>query len=284
MAPSGYGKTTAVAEWAAQQNRPIAWLSVMAEGEDRRALFTGIMTALGERVKAETDDWQPPASWNARDGVRTMYRHICETVRGLESGLVLVVDDAHLAGNELTNGLLGMLAAAAPQQLKLILVGTPALETTLAKQIITAPEARLGATGLAFDLEEIQLLLEHFGTPLDAREVLEYTQGWPIAVHMAAIGGQRPSSSDGDLEDLLQDYIHDHILTALPGPLATFALTTTVCTELSEELASVLTGRADAREHLDALAQQGIFLRRCFGANEVPVYRWHALFARQWAP
>ncbi len=253
----------------------------MTEVEDSRALFTGIMSVLGERVEAQTDDTQPSASWSARDGVRAMYRHICETVQELDSVLVLVIDDAHRAGSELTNGLLGMLVAAAPKQLKLILVGTPALEATLAKQIIATPEARLGAADLAFDLAETQLLLEHFGTPLDACEVLDYTQGWPIAVHMAAIGGRRPSSSDGDPEDLLQDYIHDHILTALPPSLAAFALTTTVCTELTAELASALTGRVDAGELLDALAQQGIFLRRYFGQNEILVYRWHALFARQ---
>ncbi|NUL44358.1 AAA family ATPase [Cellulosimicrobium funkei] len=279
-APSGYGKTTAMAEWAAQQNRRTVWFSGMTEVEDSTALFTGIMTGLGERADAEPTTEQSPLPRSPR-GVKTMHRRICETVQGLDSGLVLVVDDAHQAGNELTQGLLGMMAAAAPEQLKLVLVGTPALEAILAKQIITAPEARLGVHDLAFDLPEIQLLLERFETPLDAREVLDYTQGWPIAVRMAAIGGRRLSSSDDDLDNVLQDYIHDHILTALPGPLATVALTTTVCTELSVELASALTGKANAGEYLDALAQQGIFLRRYFGPDDVPLYRWHTLFARQ---
>jgi LuxR family transcriptional regulator, maltose regulon positive regulatory protein len=280
-APSGYGKTTAVAAWAAHQHRPVAWLSLGPADGDPSILASGVVHALRTVVDSAAAPPSPLLEVDPGVDTLTMYHQICQAVHALDTELLVVVDDAHRAGARWDAGLLGMLVDGAPDQLRMLLVGTTALEALLAKRIITEQDAYLSAADLAFTVEETRGILDRSGTPLDAREVLDYTAGWPIAVRMASLGGGWPAAQASDPEILLRDYVHDHVLAALPEKLATFVLTATVCSELTADLATALSGRADAADLLEDLADQGIFLNRYAGRNEAVVYRWHPVFARQ---
>ena len=46
IAPAGYGKSTAIAQWAAQDQRPVAWLSLDARDNDPYVLLNYVYVAL----------------------------------------------------------------------------------------------------------------------------------------------------------------------------------------------------------------------------------------------
>ena len=64
--------------------------------------------------------------------------------------------------------------------------------------------------------------------------------------------------------------------------MADFVLEGSVCGELTADLASAVTGRADAGDLLERCVRLGLFLDRFEGPHGV-VYRWHVSFARRCA-
>ncbi|MFJ2542125.1 LuxR C-terminal-related transcriptional regulator [Microbacterium sp. NPDC087589] len=275
-APSGYGKTTAVAEWASG-NDGLAWLALTAADADDGVLAQGVVDALivgGER------DGRPLALTRGLADPLRAYAEICDGLDAVDGIVHLVVDDAQRAGEHWRDGLLGMLAEQPPDNLHLVLVGTTLLEITLSREHLMDPGAFVGSDTLRFTAREIDRLRGVGGTGLDAESILEETHGWPIAVKLVTIGGARPSSDAATASAFLGDYVRDHVLSALPPRTVEFVLDAAICHELTPELAAAVTERADAVSMLDECVRLGLFLDR-FESPQGVVYRWHGSFARQ---
>ena len=279
-APSGYGKTTAVASWAASHAGAVAWLSLSSVDSDPSLLASGIVEALQALSPARTHASGTFLGIDPEGDVKAMYRQLCRAAQDLEAEVYLVIDDAQRAGEGLGTGLLGLLLESRPDQLRLVLVGTSFLELVMSRLLLTDPGALMPGEELAFDVEELSRLCTHLGSELGIEALMEDCQGWPIAARMAILGGERPASADQDAHTRLGDYVRDHVLAALPGHLASFILTATSCAELTPDLAAAVSGRDDAGALLEDLTRRGIFLHR-FDLDGQVAYRWHPVFARQ---
>ncbi|MGH3689310.1 MAG: LuxR C-terminal-related transcriptional regulator [Microbacterium sp.] len=277
-APSGFGKTTAVADWASGVEQ-VAWLGLSPFDSDPSRLTQGVVNALlvgaqrSGRPLALARDLEDPAH---------AYEQICGALEDADTTFHLVIDDAQRAGEDWRRGLLGMLAEQAPDSLRVVLVGTTLLEVTLSRHRVTHPDSFIGVETLSFTAPEVGLLHDARASDLNVETILEETQGWPIAVRLMMIGGARPDSRAQSASSFLGSYVREHVLGALPTDVADFVLDASVCGELTPELAAAVTERADAGEMLETCVRLGLFLDRFEGAQGV-VYRWHASFARQCA-
>ena len=278
-APSGFGKTTAVADWASGLEQ-VAWLALTSSDSDATRLTRGVVNALlvgaerGGRTLALSRDLDDP--WQA-------YQEICDALEGLDERIHLIIDDAQRAGEDWRRGLLGMLAEQTPDRLQVVLVGTTMLEVTLSRHRVTHPAAYVGSEVLAFTEAEVaQLLAGDPHAALAPSTILEETQGWPIAVRLMTIGGARPEPRARYTAGFLGDYVQEHVLGALPEDVARFILDATACVELTPRLAAAVTERPDAGEMLESCLRLGLFLDR-FDGPQGAVYRWHTAFARQCA-
>ena len=60
LAPAGYGKTTMLAQWAARDGRPFAWVSIDGDDNDPVVLTSSVAAALSRgparRLVGRTDD------------------------------------------------------------------------------------------------------------------------------------------------------------------------------------------------------------------------------------
>lgn len=277
-APSGYGKTTAVAAWAAARE-DVAWLGLSASDDDPALVTSGVVDALalaadrsGRPFEVRRDPGDP----------RRAYREICAALHDGERPVYLIVDDAHRAGEAWREGLLGMLAEQAPEGLRLILVGTTLIELTLSRHRLTHPECFVGIETLRFTRQEIESLSASATDRPDAAAVLEETGGWPIAVRLLLIGGALPVAGATSPSSFLGEYVREHVLDVLPGTLASFVLDATACAELTPDTAALVTAREDAAEMLESCVRLGLFLER-FDGPDGPSYRWHPAFARRCA-
>ncbi|PRA83073.1 LuxR family transcriptional regulator [Microbacterium sp. MYb66] len=277
-APSGFGKTTAVADWASGLEQ-VAWLALSSFDSDPTRLTQGIVNAL--YVGAERAG-HPLALARDLDDPRYAYEEICGVLEDAESRVHLIVDDAQRAGEDWRRGLLGMLAEQAPDSLRVVLVGTTLLEVTLSRHRVTHPASFVGAEILSFTGAEVRLLQDTGTKGLAAETIFDETQGWPIAVRLMMIGGARPDSRAQSASSFLGNYVREHVLGALPPDVADFVLDGSVCGELTPELAAAVTERADAGDLLETCVRLGLFLDRFEGPHGI-VYRWHASFARQCA-
>lgn len=278
VAPSGYGKTSAVSEWTAGLGEPVAWLSLGPFDADDMQISTGIIRALSSVIP---DFAVPPhrsgllGESDSRGAAR-----LFEQVRdGLAEPVTLIIDDAQRAGDALRTGLLGALIDAGPEHLRLVIVGTSVVEMELSRLVVSHPECVIRASQLAFDLDEVTELAgaDHPRTP---RALLELTQGWPIAVRLLCLS--RDASAQRGISEtaILRDYIRDHVLGTLRPELQDFALDTAIGIDLTPRLAAAIAGAERPEALLEECAGLGLFLDRVETSDGI-VYRWHGIFVRQ---
>lgn len=274
-APSGYGKTTAVADWATTQPS-LSWLLLNSLDTDQSHLNRGVLDALNRGYRRMGLELP---SLDERADHRYLYAALRDAVADTGVDMQLVVDDAHHAGEDWRHGLLGMLADEPPDHLRMVLVGTTLLDVTMSRERLFEPLLFVGADELRFTEDEIERLAHQADQTVDSAAVLRETHGWPIAVRMVMIGGNEPTSVATTATTFLGDYVRDYVLAALDPELAAFVLATTICKEVTAELATAITGSVDAAELLDRCVQLGLFVDR-FSTPSGVVYRWHGAFVR----
>lgn len=279
-APSGYGKTSAVSAWAAAQPGQVAWLTLNAFDADPQRLDNGIVQALQSLARSDNSELPGILAIDATSGdAGETVDALADAFEGAQHPIHLVIDDAHRAAEALTEGLLGALIDMGPDPLHIIIVGTTFVELSLTRWALGHPGSTVHADQLAFDMDEITGMLAGVHTGVTPEMIFEDTHGWPIAIQVVQLTGVRPLSGDGHDDELMRDYIRDHVLGGLPPELAQFVLFSSICPDLTVELAAVLTDRSDSEALLHECVAMGLFIDR-FDTDHGPVYRWHSKFAR----
>src|SRR5215475_2442364 len=121
-APAGYGKTTALAQWAGRNGQAFAWVSVDEADNDPKVLLTYIAEALDavEPVGGEVfDALASPASSVPGSVVPRLGRAFAS----MTAPVALVLDDAHLLHDSECRAALSVLADHVPAGSRLALSG-----------------------------------------------------------------------------------------------------------------------------------------------------------------
>lgn len=291
-APAGYGKSTLLADWVRHSDLTCAWLSLDRFDTQPERLFHGAVAALqsaagtlpmpGNHVLLALDQKL------ARDPA-VSYDLLLGALEHLTEPIALVIDDIHLAGPGLAEGIVGVLAAAAPPALRLVLAGRghPSIQLERLRHGEGVGEVR--AADLAFTWGEVAELASALGQDPEssAGSLWQLTAGWPVAVHasLVALGQARNAHSDPTVSPPthipLADYVAEEVLDQLEPPLADFVLRATTCDWISRRLATELHGRPGGGMWLQECVRNGLFIEEHdFRAGE-SMYRWHSLFAVQ---
>lgn len=279
VAPSGYGKTSAVSEWAATHPGRVAWVTLEPFGTDPVRLGLTVLRALQEVARSESGaDLADLASVNIADlDPATAFELISETLSEAAAPVYLVVDDAHRARDHLMDGLLGALIEIGCDPLKAIIVGSTYTEIAMSRFALTHPHAAIRSHELAFERDEIARMPG--GSEVDPETVLGETRGWPIAIRFMQLTGIRPRREDEPDESLILDYVRNHLLAAVPIEIKEFALVTSVCDDMTVGLAAAVSGREDSADFLERCVRMGLFIDR-YDTPRGRVYRWHGVFAQ----
>ncbi len=95
----GYGKTTALAQWAdSAAGPPVAWISVDQDDNDPIVLLTYIAAALDRVSPIDPDVFEALASPGASIEVKVVPR-LGAALAGMDGAFALVLDDLHAVGN-----------------------------------------------------------------------------------------------------------------------------------------------------------------------------------------
>jgi LuxR family maltose regulon positive regulatory protein len=271
-APSGYGKTTAVAEWARERDDAV-WVSASAVADSFTVVRGCLMAALPAAVQARLAARDPEES--APDPL--------DLLAWMSEPRILVIDDAHLLDAGAVRHTIASDALLGSGLVTVVLVGQPALEQSFVREVATGQACVVGAAELAFDVDEVAAVLagSRNGSELDPETVLRETDGWPVAVRLRLLGGEATPEravTDTSYQRLLGNYIEHVVLERLPEDLRTFVLEASTCARLTEPLARLLTGRDDSAALLAECRRAGIFLDSFVEPGQDEVYRWHDTF------
>ena len=280
-APAGFGKTTALAEWARARRGPTAWFSLNHFDVHARQLHHGIVTAL-RRLAVDVDDARYAPLLTVGLDSRDVHASAGATVRALHEvpePTVLVLDDVHRAGPDAGDGVLGVLVALAPPSVHLVLAGREAPAVPLQPLRAAGELGEIGRDDLAFTAGEVRAAAAALRRPVTAAQAAQLRSGaagWPAAVRMAIVAGV---TGAGGPDTLFTDHVAEKILHGLRPALADFVVAATTCGTLDASIAEQLSGQRPGAALLDECARSGLLLDHFTETDREPVYRWHPVFA-----
>ena len=297
-APAGYGKTTALAQWAEKETRAVAWLSLDASDDDPGRLLGGLLAsvraALGPGPPSVVGMPRTPVTWHGHRGAGARLRqsHVDAFLVALEEAgqpLVLVLDDVHVLHTPGARDLLASLARYVPDGVHLVVSSRydPPL-----------PVQRLQAAGdlgvlrredLALAPDHVELVVAELGLEVDAATVAELataTGGWPAAVRLTGLALRDAPDPAARIRELavaptpLADYLLEEVVDTLDADLAAFVLDATAVRRIDADLARALHGDTGPAL-LERCVRSGLFLTAFERSGAPTAYRWHELFAAQ---
>ena len=226
VAPSGFGKTSLLAEWATTTDTQVAWLSCDESDGDPAQFWSRLTSSLAARWPAMGTDAALILERPGRDDsqlVGSLARDLAE----LPAPAAVVIDDAQFA--ETSQRTLASLAQHLPPHVRLLVASqhNPVFSTSRLRLAGVITELR--AADLAFTDVEVEQLLELAGLgrePVDGRRLRSLTEGWPAGVQMAVLAiraGGDPREVIDALASTTQeasDYLANEVMNRLPPELA----------------------------------------------------------------
>ncbi len=258
-APTGYGKSVAVAQWADAQPRSGVWLSVNSENSSRAPFWVDVVRRLVQAGLLPADD---PQTLTLGDiAPDTDLREALRSILGqLRRPALLVIDDAYRLDDALIAQDLVEFVTSTPLEAVVIArtQGTPGQDwsvTAAEPLVITAQE-------LVFSVDEIAELLGDDARAPHVGALLEKTGGIPLLARAIAENIRVRSNGAirrGDTQDAVARVLHSLVFhSGLADDTVGFALRTSIPDRIDAALAEAITGRKDAAELFDDFEQRGL--------------------------
>ena len=281
MAPPGYGKTTALAQWAARDGRKFAWVSLDHRDNDPAVLLTYVAEALN------ADGTVEPAVFKALTGAGDSLwakglPRLGSALAARHDPLVLVLDDVHeLENHHCLDALLALLPHV-PQGSQLVLSGRTEARLGLAKLRADGELLELGPAALALNDAEAYALLGAAGldvTEAEAKALNEHAEGWAAGLYLAALsldgGSSSPASFGGD-DRFVTDYLRSEELARVEPAELEFLLRSAVLDRMSGPLCDAVLERDDSSQMLEQLEHANLFVVAL--DHQRLWFRYHHLF------
>lgn len=288
-APTGYGKSTALATAFADQPASLFWYTITEADHDPLLFLLHLICAFQARLPQVV---ARPLALLAEGEVASAQRLALEAlINGLAQALAgetfLVLDDYHLVNQEpAINSMVEHLVALLPPRLHLVIATRQAPRLAgLAQWRVKGDVLDLTGHDLAFTEEEVEALFRtQYGCPLapaQVRTLATETEGWAIALQLIGQGLQAaPGRSieqvlaglPGSMEQLFA-YLAQEVLARQAPEVQEFLLATSILQALDPPACDHLLGRSGSEALLRRLDEEGLFLS-AMGHQ----YRCHHLF------
>jgi LuxR family maltose regulon positive regulatory protein len=281
-APAGYGKTTLVAQWAARDSRPFAWVSLEDRDDDPVSLLTYIAAALHRIHPIDVSVFRGAAAassqWSAG------LPRLGAALAAMPEPIVLVLDDVHELRHPDCTDALEPLSKHLTGGSQLVLSGRAESGATLARMRANRQLVEVGATDLALSDSEARSLLataEVKVSEADAHRLNNQTEGWIAGLHLAALS----IKDSGDVDALVSfagndrfvaDYLRSEHLSRLRRSDLEFLTRTAVLDRMCGSLCDEVLERSDSTRRLQALENANVFVVPLDHHREW--YRYHHLF------
>ncbi|MGE0600853.1 MAG: tetratricopeptide repeat protein [Dehalococcoidia bacterium] len=213
-APAGFGKTTLLAQFAAEVDYRTVWLTLDPSSGAPEILAH----QLGVALSGNTETDPPATALKPSDLQAYLGAEFAAAVSASQLPLLVVLDNIHeLSEARESTHLLSWLIACLPEGSEVILAGRerPFLPE-VAGRIATGEVTFIDSAELAFTLDEVRAATEQQSDAPDPREVFEATDGWPVGV-MAALAS--PPSCETTSRLAFDQYLRREVWAPVPESL-----------------------------------------------------------------
>jgi LuxR family maltose regulon positive regulatory protein len=274
VGPAGYGKSTVLAQWAASDGRPFAWVTLDERDGDPVLLLRYVLAAL-EQLPAADD---APETSRPRS-VAELVRRVAALLRAAPPA-VLVIDDVHTVGTAALDAL-GTIAREVPTGSQLVLSGRAECTPLVARRRGMGDLVEVGQGELALTESEGRELLERWDAALDepeAAELVRANEGWAAGLYLAVLALRSGATfAHGETADrFVHDFLQaEHLRRLDPAELA-FLRRSSVLDRMRADLCDAVLDRHDSEAMLARIEASNLFLVPL--DHERRWYRYHEVF------
>ena len=283
VAPAGYGKSVLLADWAAHEDRPTAWLSLDELDNEASVLLTYLAAAIDRIEPIDASIGSMLTAPGPRILARAVPRLASELHRWPRPG-VIVLDDMHRLTDRGCLDALSLLLEYRPPSIRVVLAGRSIPGIALARFRAQRELVEIDRDALAFTADETRALVAGAGYQLDeaeARSLSASTEGWAAAIYLSTLAAKRGSEEGAQRPKVRgQDgHIADYLRLALGGELSgddLELLTRTSILEVVEgQMAGAIAEVTGAAVRLKSLVRENQLISEVDG--EPGSYRYHQL-------
>jgi LuxR family maltose regulon positive regulatory protein len=284
VAPSGYGKTTLLAQWAELDGQPFAWVSLDERDNDPKVLLSYVAAALDAVQPLDERLFEALASPTSSVPGSVVPR-LGSAFWSMTVPVVLVLDDVHLLRNTECRDALSVLADHVPPGSRLVLAGRGAPPLRVARLRTQGRILEIGLADLSLSRQEAASLLRAAEVPLgdqDVEALHQRTEGWAAGLYLAALhlreGGSLRDAENafGGDDRRVSEYMESEFLARISARHRTFLTRTAVLERMCGPLCEAVLESPGAAAELAELARSNLMLvpldRRGYW------YRYHHLF------
>jgi LuxR family transcriptional regulator, maltose regulon positive regulatory protein len=265
-APAGYGKSTVLAQWLDSDSRSGAWLAVDREDNDPAAMLRDILSSLRSGGVLGAD-----ASWGVRFTSGTaVTRGVDQLVGALEGADpgILVIDEAQHLRSRASRDVIGELALRLPQTLTLAVATRSDVRLPMGQLRMQGRLEEIGASDLVLTQEEATELAGEIGVHREGAfiaDLLEHTEGWPVAVYLSLLaiksggGSTAPYEIRGD-DRFIADYLQKEFVGRVSPSRASFLMRSSVLHEFSGDLCDFVLQRTGSHRILETLESSNLLI------------------------
>jgi LuxR family maltose regulon positive regulatory protein len=282
-APAGSGKSTLVAAWALELDRPVAWLQVEASDSDPASFWSSLVAAIG-RCRPEVATGVGPLVIGAQGDARVVVPAIVNAVVDVSEPLVVVIDDYHLIDDDSVHRGLERLIDLCPPQLTVVVSTRVDPPFRLGRMRVRKRVGEVRAEHLRFATDEATALLGSAGEALSPQrldDLCSRTEGWAAGLVLAGLSLEHSPDPDrfvdafrGD-DQLVVSYLTDELLDAMSAGDRQRLLDTAVLEHLTGPLIDAVTGSLDGTSWLADIANHNQLVIRLDSTGEW--FRYHHL-------
>ena len=189
VAPSGYGKTTLLSQWAERNGRSFAWVSVDERDNDPKVLLSYVAEALDAVEPIDGRVFDSLASL-ASSVPGTVVPRLGSAFSSMTSPVALVLDDVHTLHDLESRAALSVLADHVPDGSQLVFAGQAPPPLRIARLRAQGRLLEIGPRDLSLTRDEASLLLRNADVAVDdddLADLYQRTEGWAAALYLAAL-------------------------------------------------------------------------------------------------
>jgi len=286
--PAGYGKTTLIAQWAADQSY-LGWYSLDESDNQPERFASYLIAAVQLATGGHCSKSEALSQKHQYATLSALFAQLFIELSDWQGPLYLVIDDYHLITNDAIHEAMRFFLRHQPENLSLVLLSRTLPPLGIANLRVRDQLRELGMQQLAFNHQEAQQFFDRrLSVPLeqgDSSRFCDEVEGWATALQLIALSSQQPNSSAqksakrlaGLNASHLSDYLVDEVLDQVDSDARTFLLHCSVLRSMNDALIVRLTGQDNGQQRLEELERQGLFIHRMDGNGEW--FCFHPLFA-----
>ena len=266
-APAGYGKTTAVNQWALASPVRAVWLALDELDNDMIRFWRYMMAAAAPALP------------------ETMVDAFINELHDAGEPLRLLLDDYHCINNTDIHDSVVYFLEYAPEGVCVVLTSRQQLPFPTAKWEADAQAVHVDAAMLTFDASETARFYESLpALTNDQLHMLhDKTAGWAAGMRMIDLSLKHADNIDSRIVDFsgyqlrMFDYLLEEVLSGADERMRQFLLRTSVLRRMDAELCGALAGGTDSAFMLRRLHDEQLFVQPLDEQHKW--YKYHPLFA-----